>query len=92
MPSTRSALTISNLGRHLAHTLTSREWREVAHLFDGTFADTASIPPNEANRIGDLLHNAANHRLMPSDWGSLAAEIGTAAYAAARTGQNWEWI
>lgn len=91
MPSTRSALTISNLGQHLAHTLSSSEWREIADLFDGTFADVASIPPREAGRIGDLLHKAARHRLMPADWGSLATEIATAAHQAARAGKKWEW-
>ncbi|QTD96988.1 hypothetical protein [Streptomyces cyanogenus] len=87
----RSALTISNLGQHLANTLNSSEWRELADLFDGSFADVASIPPREASRIGDLLHKAARHRLMPADWGSLAAEIGDAAHRAARARQNWEW-
>ncbi len=87
----RSALTIANLGQHLANTLSSREWREIADLFDGTFDDIASIPPREAGRIGDLLHKAARHRLMPADWGSLAIEIGDAAHRAARARQNWEW-
>lgn len=87
----RSALTISNLGQHLANALTGREWCEIADLFGGTFADTASIPPREAGRIGDLLHKAARHRLMPADWGSLAVEIGDAAHRAARARQNWEW-
>lgn len=87
----RSALTISNLGQQLAHTLSAREWREIAHLFDGRFDDIASIPPREAGRIGDLLHKAARHRLMPADWGHLATEIGDAAHRAARARQNWEW-
>jgi hypothetical protein len=87
----RSALTISNLGQHLANTLTGSEWREIARLFDGSFADVASIPPRRASRIGDLLHKASRHRLMPADWGSLATEIGDAAHRAARARQNWEW-
>lgn len=91
VPSTRSALTISNLGQHLAHTLSSSEWRELADLFGGSCADVASIPPREAGRIGDLLHKAARHRLMPADWGHLATEIGDAAHRAARARQNWEW-
>ncbi|GAA2192739.1 hypothetical protein [Streptomyces bangladeshensis] len=86
-----SATAISNLGQHLAHTLNSREWREIADLFDGTLDDVASIPPRQAGRIGDLLHKAAHHRLMPADWGSLATEIGDAARRAARSRQNWEW-
>ncbi|MEU5496160.1 DUF7739 domain-containing protein [Streptomyces griseofuscus] len=91
LPSTRSALTISNLGRHLAHALSSGEWRELAPLFDGTFADTVSIPPRRAARIGDLLHKAAGHRLMPGEWATLAAEMGNAAHQTARAGKHWEW-
>ncbi|QLJ01529.1 hypothetical protein HZZ00_11155 [Streptomyces sp. NEAU-sy36] len=91
MPSTRSALTISNLGQHLAHTLGGSEWRELAPLFGGAFADVASIPPREAGRIGDLLHKAAGHRLMPREWAGLATEIGNAAHQAARARKTWEW-
>lgn len=87
----RSALTISNLGQHLAHVLTAGEWREIDDLFGGRFADVASIPPREAARIGDLLHKAANHPLMPTDWGCSALAIGDSAKRAARAGQNWEW-
>jgi hypothetical protein len=87
----RSALTISNLGQHLANTLKSSEWREIDDLFGGRFDDIASIPPHEAGRIGDLLHKAARHRLMDPEWGSLAVEIGDAAHRAARARQNWEW-
>jgi hypothetical protein len=91
VPSTRSALTISNLGQHLAHALTSSEWREIDDLFGGRFSDVASIPPHEASRIGDLLHKAANSRAMEPGWGELAILIGDAAKRAARAGQNWEW-
>ncbi|MEU4154767.1 hypothetical protein [Streptomyces antimycoticus] len=88
----RSATTIANLGQHLAHVLNASEWRELAPLFDGTLDDIASISPRQAGRIGDLLHKAARHRIMPTGWGHLAAEIGTAAHRAARAGQNWEWM
>ncbi|MFE4671098.1 hypothetical protein [Streptomyces sp. NPDC056723] len=88
---TRSGLTISNLGQHLAHVLTASEWREIGDLFDGRFADVASIPPREASRIGDLLHDAAGHRLMDPAWGNLARELGDAANRAAASGQNWTW-
>lgn len=87
----RSALTISNLGQHLANTLSGREWRELAPLFGGGLDDVASIAPRQAGRIGDLLHKAARHRLMPADWGSLAVDIGDAAHRAARARQHWEW-
>ena len=87
----RSALTIANLGQQLAHVLPASQWREISDLFDGAFADTASIPPREAGRIGDILHTAARHRLMPADWGQLATDIGDAAQRAARARQNWEW-
>ncbi|MGW2861923.1 DUF7739 domain-containing protein [Streptomyces sp. NPDC001205] len=87
----RSALTISNLGKQLAHVLSAREWREIADLFDGHLAGEVSVAPHEAGRIGELLHKAARHQLMDAEWGILAVEIGDAATRAARAGQNWEW-
>ena len=91
VPSTRSALTISNLGQHLAHALTGSEWREISYLFDGHLRTPENIPAHEASRIGDLLHKAANSRAMDPEWGELAILLGDAANRAARAGQNWEW-
>ncbi|MEU5900586.1 DUF7739 domain-containing protein [Streptomyces venezuelae] len=88
---TRSALTISNLGNQLAHVLAANEWREIKYLFGGQFSDIVTIPPQEAFRIGDLLHQAADHRLMDPSWGILAREIGDAARMAGASGQNWTW-
>ncbi|MGW5173146.1 DUF7739 domain-containing protein [Streptomyces sp. NPDC004082] len=87
----RSALTISNLGQHLAHALTGSEWREISFLFDGSFADVAHIPAGQAGRIADLLKKAASKRAMNTEWGILAAEIADAANQAARTGRDWTW-
>lgn len=91
VPSTRSALTIANLGQHLAHALTGSEWREVAHLFDGRLYTPVYTPPAEAGRIGDLLHKAARSNAMNPEWGQLATLIGDAAQRAARAGQTWQW-
>lgn len=88
---TRSATTIGNLGQHLAHALTSREWREVSDLFDGSLRTPVSIPPAEAGRVAAILHGAADLRAMEPGWGELAAELGDAAQRAALAGQNWEW-
>ncbi|MEU6170171.1 DUF7739 domain-containing protein [Streptomyces tanashiensis] len=87
----RSATSVANLGKHLAHVLTSRDWDVVADLFDGTFADQEDIPPAEARRIAAVLYKAADHRLMPSDWGSDARLFADAANRAATAGQNWRW-
>ena len=86
-----SATTITELGQHLAHVLKASEWREIDDLFGKRYDDITHMPPAEAGRIGDLLHKAAAHRLMPADWRSLAIEIGDAAKRAARAGQTWEW-
>lgn len=91
VPNTRSALTISNLGQHLAHTLTAGEWREVSHLFDGHLRAPVYTPPASAGRVGELLHKAAAHRAMEPGWGELAILLGDAAKRAARAGQTWEW-
>jgi hypothetical protein len=91
IPSTRSALTISNLGHQLAHTLTSSEWREISHLFDGHLTVPVYTPPTQAGRIGNLLNKAADHRAMDPEWAQLATLLAGSAHRAARAGQNWEW-
>jgi hypothetical protein len=89
--STRSALTISNLGQHLAHTLTGSEWRELSFLFDGRLSDVVRVPPRQAGRIGDLVEKAAGSRSMNPEWGGLAATLAEAAHRASRAGQDWSW-
>ncbi|MFF9309937.1 hypothetical protein ACF1BS_03410 [Streptomyces sp. NPDC014748] len=91
VPSTRSALTIANLGQHLAHTLTSSEWRELRHLFDGRLYTPVVTPPDEAARIGALLTKAARSRSMNPEWGQLALLLGEAANRAAQARQNCVW-
>ena len=91
VPSTRSALTISNLGQHLAHTLTGSEWREVAYLFDGRLCVPVTTPPAQAGRIAWILQKAAFHRAMDREWGELATLLAASARRAAAAGQNWEW-
>lgn len=91
VPSTRSAATIENLGKQLAHALTSREWREISSLFDGRLYTPIHTPPAEAARIGDLLLKAANSRVMDPEWVQLATLIGGAAHRAARSGEAWIW-
>lgn len=90
-PGPKSATTIGNLGQHLAHVLSSSEWREISYLFDGRLRTPETIPPAEAGRIGDLLHEAAASRAMESGWGELATVLGDAANRAARAGQEWVW-
>ncbi len=91
VPSTRSALTISNLGQHLAHTLTGSEWREVAYLFDGRLTVPVTTPAAQAGRVGALLSKAAGHRAMDREWAQLANLLAESARRAAAAGQNWEW-
>ena len=91
VPSTRSALTISNLGTHLAHALTGSEWQEVAHLFDGHLSVPVFTPPGQAGRIGQLLSKAAASRAMNPEWGQLASLLAASANRAATAGQTWEW-
>ncbi|WP_030757318.1 hypothetical protein [Streptomyces sp. NRRL F-5135] len=92
MPSTRSATTIANLGQHLAHALTSSEWREIAYLFDARRLDVpVSTPPAKAARVSSLLTKAATHRSMDPDWAQLATLLADSAQRAARAGETWEW-
>lgn len=87
----RSALTISNLGEQLAHVLPASDWRQISHLFDGRFADVASIPPRQAGQTAAILRQAAQHRLMPPNWADLATVFADAAQRAARAQQPWTW-
>lgn len=91
VPSTRSALTIANLGQHLAHALSGSEWREVSHLFDGRVNPPLTVPPTEAGRIASILKSAAHRPSMATEWGLLALELAGAALRASHAGQNWEW-
>lgn len=91
VPSTRSALTIENLGKHLAHALTSSEWREVAYLFDGKLYTPVHTPPAQAGRVAALLAKAAANRTMNGEWAQLATLLGAAAGRAARAGEPWVW-
>ncbi|MFF8589979.1 hypothetical protein ACF061_00825 [Streptomyces sp. NPDC015220] len=91
VPNTRSATTIATLGQHLAHTLTSSEWREVRHLFDGRLYTPLVTPPAEAGRVAALLMKAASSRAMNPEWAQLATLLGGAANRAAQARQNWVW-
>lgn len=87
----RSALTVSNLGQHLAHAAPARDWRQIRHLFDGQFSDIAHIPPREAGQIAGILRTASNNSRMPDDWAGLARLFADAADKAARAGEPWKW-
>lgn len=87
----RSALTISNLGEQLAYVLPARDWRQISHLFGGSFSDIAEIPHREAGKIEAILRNAAAHRLMPTNWADLARIFADAAGRAHRARQPWTW-
>jgi hypothetical protein len=91
VPSTRSALTIANLGQHLAHALTGAEWREVAYLFDGRLYTPVHTPPAQAGRVAVLLAKAARSRTMGPEWGQFANLLASAAQRAAKAGENWVW-
>jgi hypothetical protein len=90
-PSTRSATTIENLGKQLAHALSSSEWREVAYLFDGRISMPVSTPPGQASRVAAILEKAAASRAMEPEWGQLAALIAASARRADAAGEDWEW-
>ncbi|MFB6568387.1 DUF7739 domain-containing protein [Streptomyces noursei] len=88
---TRSATTIHNLARHLAHVLPAAEWRAIEHVFGKRSGDPFQVPPAEARRIAAALWTAAEHRKMPADWGALARELAASARRAVNAGQPWEW-
>lgn len=87
----RSALTVANLGKQLAHVLPSRDWRVLAPFFDGRFADQAHIPPATARAMAQALRKASDHKLMPPDWASDARLFANAADRAATAGEPWHW-
>ncbi len=87
----RSALTIANLGKHLAHVLPSRDWAVLAPYFDGRFSGEAHIPPATAREMAQALNQAVGHRLMPAEWAAEARLFANAAHRAATAGQSWHW-
>jgi hypothetical protein len=87
----RSALSIGNLGRELAHVMPSRDWRTVAFLFTPKSGDPFDVAPADAGRIANALNLAAVHPLMPADWGELARQIAAAADTAAKNREPWHW-
>ncbi|MCX4720008.1 hypothetical protein OG818_30255 [Streptomyces virginiae] len=87
----RSGLSIQQLGQHLAHVLTARDWNQVRHLFDGSFGGDLDIEPTHAGRIADILRAAAEHHLMPEGWAREADLFANAARRASRAGEPWTW-
>lgn len=91
VPSSRSATTIANLGKHLAHTLTGSEWREISYLFDGRLYTPVYSPPAQAGRVAALLYKAAASRAMDCQWAQLATLLAGSARRAHAANQTWEW-
>ncbi|MER7794876.1 hypothetical protein [Streptomyces sp. NPDC097640] len=87
----RSATTIANLGKQLAHVLPSGDWRTIAFLFDGKVRCPLAVPPRKALKIAGVLQRAAVNPLMPRDWAEDAQAFATAARRAATARQPWEW-
>lgn len=89
----RSATSLDNLGKQLAHVMTGRDLRLVLPLFKQ--AQRAGGPFDiswaEAGRMADALNLAAAHPLMPADWGELAGQIAAAADRAAKAREPWHW-
>ncbi|WP_275558523.1 hypothetical protein [Streptomyces sp. 5-6(2022)] len=86
-----SYTSISELGPHLAHVLSSRDWRTIAWLFDRRTEAWITIGHRDAGRMAKVLKTAASHRLMPPGWAAIAAKLAAAAGRAAATRQSWEW-
>jgi hypothetical protein len=86
-----SGLSISQLGQQLAHVLPSSDWREIKHLFGGTFADVVEIAPKRAARIAKILHRAAGHAKFQPYWGDMTRQLADSAASAARAGEPWVW-
>lgn len=87
----RSATTVGNLGKHLAHVLPGADWRQVAYLFDGSFRDVAEVEPGEARQVAVILRRAADDWLMPRPWEKEARLFADAADRAADAGEPWVW-
>ncbi|MFF6847118.1 MULTISPECIES: hypothetical protein [Streptomyces] len=87
-----SATTIANLGQHLAHVLSSRDWRTVAFLFNGQLRGPVTVPPRKAGQVSAALGRAVGHPLMPRGvWTEYAQAFADAAQRAATARQPWEW-
>ncbi|MFJ1647989.1 hypothetical protein [Streptomyces sp. NPDC088258] len=90
-PASRSWLTVTNLGQHLANSLPARDWRKIRHLFGGGLDDITEIPHRQAGQYAEILRRAAADKHMPTDWGDLAGIFATAAQRAADAREPWVW-
>lgn len=62
----RSATTIHNLGKHLAHVLPASGWAAIRDLFDGSVRTPVSIEPTRARVIAAVLRRGAAEWRMPA--------------------------
>src|SRR3954465_7120478 len=87
----RSYTTMGNLAQQLPPVLSARDWSSIAYLFNHRDANPFTVPAAEAGRVATVLHRAADHRLMPADWGQDARLLAAAAARAARAREPWHW-
>ncbi|MFF8784809.1 hypothetical protein [Streptomyces sp. NPDC015125] len=82
---------MGSLREHLAHVLSSREWRVLKPAFGMRTGDPFSVFPRDAGRMATVLTAAATHRLMPAEFAKTARDLADAAGRAANARQPWEW-
>jgi hypothetical protein len=81
----------ANLGRQLAHVLSSKDWREIRDLFSGRLPDDLLISPDRAGRIATVFARAASHPKMPADWAETVRRWSVAGSRASAAGEPWSW-
>ncbi|MBT2477624.1 hypothetical protein [Streptomyces sp. ISL-94] len=81
----------ANLGKQIAHVLTSSDWRKIQHLFTGRLPDDLLISPAQAGQIADVFAKAAQHPKMPRDWADTVRRWSAAGYRASQNGEPWSW-
>lgn len=90
--STLSGTQIHNLGQKLQAAARPADSAVLARLFVSRPGDAFSVKPQEAEKIGNALHSAANRlRFWDRDWAEMARRIGDSALLAARLGEPWRW-
>lgn len=64
----------------------------LAPIFSRHSGDSFKIRPQQAEKIGQALHQAADSlKIWDRSWAGMARQIGDSALLAARLGEPWRW-
>ncbi|MFF3620035.1 hypothetical protein [Streptomyces sp. NPDC002467] len=86
-----SATSLSRLGDKLRKSRNT-DWPTLEPILGSRPGDPFDIHPQQAQRIGQALHQAAGSlKIWDRNWAAMARQIADSALLAARLGEPWRW-